>query len=250
MRGPPPGFPSASPVPGIDRHLSGPIARALSPPLAVGNGGKSLHRTPQGDRLATQDHVGPYLRYAVGREWYREGLPPPLGIFVPLPLARALDSLVRVSRRVEQSRSRTLGALGAHDEGRPQMLIEPPRTRVPPTCSHEGHSGGRGRRPSFLSILTGASDSHCTLFSEFLATFPRGTCSLAVCRTIFSLGWCLPPDSDRITKRSYSMRGASATPGLEGAARARRVTGLSPSAALQSRTKSRLGPCFRPQGDP
>lgn len=76
--GPPPGFPPASPRARIDHHLSGPDASA--PARSASRTSGRRRRPPAGERPAIR------FRCADG----------PLA----LSLARALDSLVRVSRRV------------------------------------------------------------------------------------------------------------------------------------------------------
>ena len=84
--GPPPEFPLASACPGIVHHLSGPDGRALARPR------RRHDRDRPALRLTAEDHAlfSPWeicLHFAFG--------------FRTAPrLARALDSLVRVSRRV------------------------------------------------------------------------------------------------------------------------------------------------------
>jgi hypothetical protein len=80
--GPPPGFPPASPRARIDHHLSGPDAGA--PARSASRTSGRRRRPPAGGRPAVR------FRCADG----------PLA----LSLARALDSLVRVSRRVGRDR--------------------------------------------------------------------------------------------------------------------------------------------------
>src|SRR4029434_5452036 len=91
--GPPPEFPLASPCPGIVHHLSGPIARALAPPpRQSGRDGPVVLAAPPprgSAETARAPRRAPLLPARGG------------GFFAaPRSPARALASLVRVSRRV------------------------------------------------------------------------------------------------------------------------------------------------------
>ena len=97
---PPPEFPLASPYSGIVHHLSGPNKHALARPLGRGLWDRPAMRLLQGSRLVC-------LHCAFGFRTAQH-------------LARVLDSLVRVSRRVGDVASlsrRPLASERIHEEG-------------------------------------------------------------------------------------------------------------------------------------
>src|SRR4029434_2868460 len=114
--GPPPEFPLASPCPGIVHHLSGPIARALAPPpRQSGRDGPVVRPAAERGGPTYAPRARPPARGRGTGRWGAPrrgaGIPPGHGVRRPSPslrrgvfraprLARALDSLVRVSRRV------------------------------------------------------------------------------------------------------------------------------------------------------
>ena len=173
---PPPEFPLASPCPGIVHHLSGPNRYART---------QTFHR----------------------RSWLVDGalaLPPvrflaPHG-FITHRLAYMLDSLVRVSRRVDWSHSaNVLSAQVPKPETRACSLSRPAGIRfVPPgqpTLTRaprweprpEGRGQNRGPPAASNRFPLNNFKHFLTLFSKFFSSFPHGTCSLSVSRQYLAL---------------------------------------------------------------
>ena len=251
--GPPPEFPLASPSSSIVHHLSGPIGRA--PTRTARKRGRSTmhpdHDEAGGGSRLVHFHCASCSRRSRG-------------------LARTLDSLVRVSRRV---RCGPLGSgLSESASGIDRPHSSPWRgvanAFVPAEAGSpvsDGDVAGRAavgarrtrrriaRRPTGPATratlesrpmgnggrmgLDPHGFTHCwTLFSKFFSSFPRGTCSLSVSRPYSSsLGWSLPPVLGCNPKQPDSRRATR-----RAAAVASR-TGLSPSPTLPSKRLGRDG---------
>ena len=135
----------------------------------------------------------------------REGSPP--------RLATALDSLVRVSRRVARGATgRESRASGAARE----------RTATParPTA--------RGPRAHTSTVPRQRFHILCTLSPEFFSTFPHGTCSLSASRTCLALDGIHHRLGIAISSNPTPRRVSNGAPGSGG-------TGLSPSPAATSK---------------
>ncbi|KAK2555018.1 hypothetical protein P5673_023364 [Acropora cervicornis] len=121
--GPPPEFPLASPSSSIVHHLSGPIGRA--PTGTVRNRPPSVDDAPPSDRRFSSPSLSLSLSAVICRG-----------------LARTLDSLVRVSRRVRCGRIHPRVALHA-EGGRPRIRDESERLARPSTRATLRGSVGR-----------------------------------------------------------------------------------------------------------
>ena len=119
--------------------------------------------------------------------------------FVTHRLAYMLDSLVRVSRRVDWNHSaNTLSAQVLAPETRASDLGRADGTRVyaaSPTRVDPPPASRRARWARQNQAATGASNRFplnnfrhfLTLFSKFFSSFPHGTCSLSVSRPYLAL---------------------------------------------------------------
>ena len=141
-----------------------------------------------------------------------------------LRLAHALDSSVRVSRRVvgatvlrAPANRRALLVLDRQGRPRPTDLRPRPRRRPKsralsthsdkapanmPALARASPLGERGVRladgqrsnlPLRLALTSDGFAFSLTLFSESFSTVLRSTCSLSVSRSVSSLGWSVPP---------------------------------------------------------
>ena len=135
----PPEFPLASPSSGIVHHLSGPTARAFS--------------SERGSvRLAFR------FRFADGFGAHR--------------LARAMDSLVRVSRRV------------ACDE-KSERRTRTPREKLPKV--YHAWANGHASETSSKAVPHARFRVLFTLFPKSFSAFPHGTSSLSDSRSCLTL---------------------------------------------------------------
>ena len=143
--GPPPEFPLASPSSSIVHHLSGPIGRA--PTGTVRNRPPSVDDAPPSDRRFSSPSLSLSLSAVICRG-----------------LARTLDSLVRVSRRVRCGRIHPRVALHA-EGGRPRIRDESERLARPSTRAtlRGGRWDGGRRRQARRDGATRRSASESTL---------------------------------------------------------------------------------------
>lgn len=117
--------------------------------------------------------------------------------FVTPVLASMLDSLVRVSRRGEESHFVRTGPRPRRRAPRHSTSEEAylPGTPIPAARPGPGHGGSAARRSGeeqppdtgFLRFPFSNFRHSLTLFSKFFASFPHGTCSLSVSHRYLAL---------------------------------------------------------------
>ena len=147
-------FPLTSSCSGIVHHLSGPSSGALV---------HSALDRPATDVAASRAH----FHCALG--------------FATLRLAPLLDSLVRVSRRVSDSRFRGVSRSSLDPCGStPRFRLSRPRFPVGPRLLRSASSPAAIASSSTVSSLL-------TLFSKFFSSFLHSTCSLSVSHRYLAL---------------------------------------------------------------
>ena len=185
----PSGFPLTSPCTSIVHHLSGPNIGALAG-----------HR-PESATLRLPCVL--FTRLGQTRFLCASG-------FATLTLARMLDSLVRVSRRVgsirrtarswPDSRGEATGSgggVGLLDSGPDRRSPGPKPSGAPcvgARAHRTSHGGARPPRESRINSLASNDFTYYfTFISKFFSSFPHGTCSLSVSRKYLALeGHYLP----------------------------------------------------------
>ena len=133
--GPPPEFPLASASSGIVHHLSGPNEHALARPRRRGGQDRPAMRLPrrEGSRLVCF-HCA-------------------LGFRTAQRLARALDSLVRVSRRVGEVTDYNRRPLASRVDHRDRQATKRRELRAVPAAGYPRAPGPRLRKADAESLL-------------------------------------------------------------------------------------------------
>jgi len=155
-----------------------------------------------------------------GRFWVREGKrtppldggkgPPPR----PPPSLNAGPPLARRGARMEARRGKQRRGPTPHrgfEVGKPLVNFKPRKRRTPLWDLGEPLVLGKNEEENELFFIEGSfKPTPCagifqsllyrrlqglsTLFSEFFASFPYGTCALSISHRVFSLGRSIPPD--------------------------------------------------------
>ncbi|RXN32958.1 senescence-associated [Labeo rohita] len=212
--GPPPGFPLASPCPGIVHHLSGTFARALAPPApargrGTGRAGGAPPAGAGGSHLGRRE-AGLHLHCAVGARGH--------------PLTRARVRLLGPCFKTGRVGGRPLRGPRAPvvrgPDPRPGGAARPRRTedsppRRAPAPGARGPVPPRGER--------GREDT--ARGPGVLFNFPSRYLSTIGLVPVFSLRWSLPPALGCIPKQPDSEK--NRTPAGRGRYRPHTVHGLS-----------------------
>ncbi|CAN4123470.1 unnamed protein product [Withania somnifera] len=212
-------FPAASPRSGIVHHLSGPDRYAHTRTLL----GRSSFLAPYGfTRPLTRTHVDSLVRVSRRVEW---------GAHRPASGARRCRSTPRRAPPATIEETAFHGRIESPGFGRPPIHAGPRPESIGGPARRRSTSD-RGASPAPIRFPPDNFKHSLTLFSKSFSSFPRGTCSLSVSRPYLALDgihrpiWAAFPNNPTRRRRLVVRQG----PG---------TTGLSPSPAPPSRG---LGP--------